>query len=249
MNKQVGPNRIEWTHFTSNPIGGCFHGCRWEMPNGEIARCYAEDAAESVASPSYPMGFEHLYWRPHMLKEWARVKEPSRIFVGSMSDVFGHWVPDEYINQVLDAAEAAYWHTFQFLTKNPVRVNNFDIPHNCWIGASTPPDFMWGKRLSHNQQERMLERTLKALDRVRVPWLSAEPLSWGILPVLKQYPEALRWIVIGAASNGKEKYPPRQEHVEPLVEWCDQKGIKIFMKGNLKSLSWAVKNWREEFPC
>ena len=44
---------------TWNPVAGCQHACRWNMPDGKIAECYAETTAEGVAAPSYPHGFEH----------------------------------------------------------------------------------------------------------------------------------------------------------------------------------------------
>lgn len=267
MNKQlkmkggmVVGRGIEWTQYTWNPIGGCLHACQWMMPNGEIANCYAEDVATRVAGSAYPQGFEHHYWHPERLAEPGRIATPAKIFVGSMADVFGHWVPAEQIQAVLDVARACPQHTFQFLTKNPLRLRRFDMPLNCWMGVSTPPDFMWNKPLSSNQKERLLETTLRELRECAIiprdsdyntvtTWLSAEPLSWDILPLLKQYPASLRWIVVGAASNGNTYYPPREEHVAPLVEWCALHSIKVFFKGNLKSLPWAASHWHEEFPA
>ncbi len=256
MNKQNrgnGKRGIEWTDYTWNPTGGCKHACQWQMPDGSIANCYAEDVAEGVASAVYPHGFEHHYWRPDKLGAPAKVKTPSKIFVGSMADVFGHWVPDEQIAQVLEVAKYhAPQHTYQFLTKNPKRVLNYTCHRNMWIGASTPPDFMWNKPLSEKQRYRLLHGTLSAfgeLLRDTVNWLSAEPLSWNIVPILEQYGNAyLNWIVIGAASNGNRYYPPAESDVRELVEYCDDYGIPVFFKGNLKSLAWAAENWREDFP-
>ena len=257
MNKQAkanGGRGIEWTDYTWNPIAGCFHACQWTMPDGAIANCYAEDTAEhSTAKAHYSQGFEHHYWKPERLVEPERVKTPSKIFVGSMADVFGHWVSDEQIREVLNVAQVrAQRHTYQFLTKNPRRyLGKFDFINNCWMGASTPPSFMWNKPLSALQQEKMLRVTLETFDQMDdepVTWLSAEPLSWDIVPILKDYPYAVDWIVIGAASNGAKYYPPKQEYVEDLVEHCDGLGISVFFKGNLRSLPWAAANWREDYP-
>lgn len=270
MNKQakvkngfVVGRGIEWTDFTWNPIAGCFHACQWTMPDGSIANCYAEDVADGVAGGAYPEGFEHDYWKPEILPEPERQKKPSKIFVGSMADIFGHWVPAAHIQAVLDACQAAPQHTFQFLTKNPKRVAEFInwIPANCWIGASTPPDFMWNKRLSHDQQTRMFGATLKALGYLKVQgittWISAEPLSWNVANGLRSeegwiadpYQSAVfDWIVVGAASNGNKFYPPKEYDVRQVVNYCDSEGIPVFFKGNLKSLKWAADNWREEFP-
>lgn len=255
MNKQAkanGGRGIEWCDYTWNPIRGCMHACQWMMPDGTIANCYAEDVAGRVASKAYPHGFEHHYWTPTLLGASARVAEPAKIFVGSMADVFGHWVPDEQIEQVLDVARSyAPWHTYIFLTKNPKRLHNFEFTNNCWLGASVPPDFMWNKRLGALQRERLLEKTLEALmlmPRKPITWMSAEPLSWDITAYLEDYPYAIDWIVIGAASNGPRYYPPDEAHVRKLVEYCDDAGVPVFFKGNLRSLPWAAANWREDFP-
>lgn len=223
------------------------------MPDGAIANCYAEDVADRLASHAYPQGFEHHYWTPKILGEPARVTTPSKIFVGSMADVFGHWVPDDQIEQVLNVARSyAPWHTYIFLTKNPKRLLTKGFTQNCWLGASSPPDFMWNKPLNADQRERMLRITLETFEEMlttQVTWLSAEPLSWDITPVLEDYPYAIDWIVIGAASNGKTYYPPEEYHVRKLVEFCDEHDTKVFFKGNLHSLPYAAANWREEFPA
>lgn len=261
MNKQLKLNKdgtvksrgIEWCDWTWNPIAGCFHACQWTMPDGTIANCYAEDVAERVAGAAYPDGFEHHYWKPELLVEPERVKKPSKIFVGSMADVFGHWVSDDQIHAVLNVPQTrAIDHTYQFLTKNPKRyLGHFDFTANCWMGASSPPDFMWNKPLTPLQREKMLRVTLETFDEMDdgpTTWLSAEPLSWDITPILRDHPYAVDWIVIGAASNGNRYYPPNEDYVRDLVDYCDDLGIAVFFKGNLRSLEWARNNWREDFP-
>jgi len=67
----------------------------------------------------YPKGFAptlHAY----TLTYPEQRKAPSNIFVCSMSDLFGAWVPDEWIERIFDACKRAPQHTYLFLTKNPV---------------------------------------------------------------------------------------------------------------------------------
>jgi len=224
------------------------------MPDGKVANCYAEDTAErSIVSKLYPNGFTHDYWFQERLEEPLKVAKPSGIFVGSMADVFGHWVKEERIKLVLEVCRKASQHIFQFLTKNPKRILDYKniIPNNCWMGASSPPDFMWNKRLSQQQQEKMLHTTLQTFGKFPIrltAWLSAEPLSWDIVPILEQYPHFIKWIVIGAASSGNRYFPPEETHVRRLVEFCSDLEIAVFFKGNLRSLKWASDHWREEFP-
>ncbi len=266
MNKQKTSETsrgIEWTDYTWNPIKGCLHGCSWNMPDGSIANCYAEDVANRVARTTYPEGFEHHYFEPKRLDEPAKLKTPSRIFVGSMADVFGHWVPGYHIDQVLEVCESCPQHTFQFLTKNPLRALNFPLPKNVWLGCSMPPDSMWGKPLSHTQKRRMFEKSLGVLGQLKVrgvtTWISAEPLSWDINPVLQseagwiadpyQCP-VFDWIVIGAASNGRKHIQPNESYLWKLRFYCIKHHIPIYMKGNLKkSLGVVFDVWHEEFPA
>lgn len=234
---------IEWCDFTWNPVRGCQHGCRWVMPDGSIAECYAETIAERVAQNAYPHGFEHHYWNPHVLDEPLKLKQPARIFLDSMSDLMGLWVPDEQVWKVLDICERAPQHTFQLLTKNAPRLREFRFPSNVWVGVSAPPSIMFGKKLSFAQQKRMVTRQVEMLHSVDVPvrWMSIEPLSFDIAPLLEN--SILQWAVIGAATNGRITYQPEPLWVENVLDVLDAQGTKVFFKGNL-----VWHKWREDFP-
>lgn len=252
-NGQIIGRGIEWTDWTWNPIGGCLHRCRWEMPDGSTAVCYAESTAEGVAQAAYPRGFASHYWRPEKLNEPAQLRTSSRVFVDSMADLFGHWVPQGQIEVVLAAMEAAPQHTFQSLTKNAPRLIPFAerLPRNLWVGVSSPPDQMWGRPLSREQQARMLNRALAILSFLRLEhqittWMSIEPLSWDITPILGQYPDALRWAVIGAATDGQAVHQPDVGHVRALLNVCDAQRVPVFFKGNLRGNE-AAAPWREFF--
>lgn len=234
---------IEWTDYTWNPVGGCKHACRWEMPDGTIAECYAETVAQRVAQRAYPHGFAHHYWRPDALEEPFALKKPAKIFLDSMSDLMGAWVPDDQVEQVLAICRRASWHSFQLLTKNAPRLLQFEFPPNVWVGVSAPPTFMFGRKLSLEQQRRMVARQIEILRQVNVPvrWMSIEPLSFDIAPLLSHAP--LEWAVIGAATNGPRTYQPEPEWVQHVLDVLDAQGTKVFFKGNL---DWEP--WREAFP-
>lgn len=252
MNKQLkkdGGRGIEWTDFTWNYIGGCKHRCRWRMPDGKIAICYAESTA-NVMQSGYPHGFEHHYVRPHMLDEPLRHKTPAKIFLDSMSDLMGQWVSDEEIQRVLDICRQAHWHVFQLLTKNAPRLAKFDLPKNVWAGVSAPPTFMFWKELTRDQQVRMVNKQLDTLAVLKsrghpVCWMSIEPLSFDIAAIFEEWIRddqtrahpgglPLDWAVIGAASNGSKHFQPDAKHVESAHEVLWQNGATIFHKGNLE---------------
>lgn len=234
---------IEWTDYTWNPVGGCKHGCRWVMPDGTVAECYAETVAGRVAQSTYPKGFDHIYWRPELLDKPLKVLKPARIFLDSMSDLMGVGVEDDQIEQVLDVCRSASWHTFQLLTKNAPRLLKFTIPDNVWVGVSAPPSIMFGRHLSLEQQSRMLKRSLEVLRNINVPvrWMSIEPLSFDIAPLLEE--SDLQWAVIGAATSGSKTYQPKAEWVEHVLDVLDRQETRVFFKGNL-----VWNSWREEFP-
>ncbi|HRF94541.1 MAG TPA: DUF5131 family protein [Aggregatilineales bacterium] len=246
MNKQAKSEKsrgIEWTDYTWNPVRGCLHGCRWHMPDGTIAVCYAETIAERVAQKAYPHGFEHHYWNPHVLDEPLKLKQPAKIFLDSMSDLMGSWVPKEEIEAVLDICRQAHWHDFQLLTKNAPRLQEFDFPENVWVGVSAPPSEMFGKPLNFDQQKRMVTRQMDILSKVsaKTRWMSIEPLSFDIAPLLVDSP--LEWVVIGAATNGVKTYQPHPDWIANVLQVMDTQNTPVFFKGNL-----VWDTWREEFP-
>lgn len=264
MNKQNPPKGIEWTRiridtaydvrhlpgYTWNPISGCMHDCEWVMPDGTVAQCYAKTVAERVAQKAYPHGFDHHYWHPERLDEPLRIKTGAGIFLDSMSDLMGHWVPEEQIRQVLDVCRRASWHTFLLLTKNPRRLLDFEFPENVWVGASSPPDSFWGNRLGETQQRRMLETALKSLAKVeaRIKWMSFEPYPRDYSDIIAAHPGALQWAVIGAASRGRELFDVNTSDLRKLLAVLDKRRVPVFYKGNMKINKFACYDWREEFP-
>lgn len=261
MNKQKPPKGIEWTRikrgnngtavelsgYTWNPTAGCFHGCTWKMPDGSIAECYAKTVAERVASRTYEQGFEHHYWRPDALTEPLRIKHPSGIFVGSMADLFGHWVPEEQIRQVLNVMTQADWHIFQTLSKYPIRLPDFNpYPSNVWVGVSLPA----GHLMKPQGGARALKVFLRHMQNIDagIRFMSIEPLWFDVAPVFEAWLQEhdrlpFEWAIIGAASNGPIVYQPEAAWVQSLLDILDAQEIPVFFKGNLR---WH--DWRDAFP-
>lgn len=256
MNKQKTGAGIEWTQpfgrtgYTWNPIAGCHHDCQWNMPDGTTAICYAKTVAERLAQQAYPHGFAHHYWHPERLDEPRRITTPAGIFLDSMSDLMGAWVPQDQIQHVLDVCRQTPQHIYFLLTKNAPRLKQFTFPDNVWVGASMPPDSINRKALLPHQQRQMLRIILRTLHSVNasVKWMSFEPLSWDVADMVADHPGALNWSVIGAASNGRNQYPPEEAHVKALLTVLGQQQVPVFYKGNMASLAMTRTDWRAEFP-
>lgn len=107
-------------------------------------------------------------------------------------------------------------------------------------------------KLTEQQRWQMMHKTFEVFTAIKkaqpnvVTWISAEPLTFDLGWFLTLY--SVDWIVIGAASEGRNYYPPDVGLVQSLVNMADYSGTKVFFKGNMKSLPWAAQNWREEFP-
>jgi protein gp37 len=185
LNKQENAD-IEWADWSWNPVTGCLHDCPY---------CYARNIAFHI----YPaeVGFAPTLW-PGRLSVPAHQAVPEQakeriaqknIFTCSMADLFGRWVPSEWIEAVFATVRASPDWNFLFLTKFPNRLSEFDIPANAWMGTTV------------DLQARVANAE-KAFLNVKAPvrWLSIEPM---IEPLKFNRLDLFDWVVIGGASPSK----------------------------------------------
>ncbi len=114
---------------TWNPVTGCLHYCRY---------CWARRLAETRLKNSkrYSNGFT-----PRLNKEeFSKRFKGGVVFVSDMGDLFGEFIPDEWIEMVLKHVRKFPNTFFLFLTKNPSRYHNFDFPENVILGATIETD-------------------------------------------------------------------------------------------------------------
>ncbi|MFZ0559149.1 MAG: DUF5131 family protein [Methylovirgula sp.] len=102
---------IEWTDATWNPTSGCSkitRGCDF---------CYTERFSErfrGVPGHAFENGFDPTL-RLERLAQPLNWRQPRRVFVNSMSDLFHKEVPRTFIDAVFDTMEAADWDTSTFI--------------------------------------------------------------------------------------------------------------------------------------
>jgi len=205
---------IEWTDATWNPVTGCTKispGC---------AHCYAERIAlrlQAMEQPRYRNGFE-LTLQPDLLEQPLRWKRPRFVFVNSMSDLFHHGVPADYIRRTFEVMGKAHWHVFQVLTKRADRLAELapELPWsaNLWMGVSVE-NARFTYRIDH----------LRGTD-ARVKFLSLEPLL-GPLPRLDL--RGVHWVIVGGES-GPGARPIEESWVLDIRDQCLAAGIPFFFK-------------------
>jgi protein gp37 len=227
---------IEWTDETWNPLRGCSRksqGC---------VHCYAEPIAARFSGKGQPYeGLAHFVTRPDGSREarWTgtvamaddrvltqplRWREPRKVFVNSMSDLFHEDVPDEWIDRIFAVMALAPQHTFQILTKRPERmrawfaerwqgttaakIGDLEIPAGKETGRQSRVEFecepllqQFGLADTENDEMWTAEGDCKAMQ-----WQWPLPNVWlGVstedqaaaderIPILLDTPAAVRWI-------------------------------------------------------
>lgn len=207
---------IEWARWSWNPVTGCKHECPY---------CYARD----IANRFYDQGFEPTFHEYRLTapnnkkvpKKAANDIAERNVFVCSMADLFGEWVEQEWINQVLDAVRDSPQWNYIFLTKNPIRMINIDWPNNVWAGTT----------VDCQARVPIAERTFEQIV-APVRFVSCEPM---LEPIKFNSMSMFDWIIIGGCSknSGTPAFQPDWLWVEDLIKQARQFGCKIYFKPNL----------------
>ena len=213
-------SNIGWAAWSWNPVTGCLG----PAGDGKLCPyCYANRMTQRFGQSFKPTFHPERLYAPRNTK--ISRDSNNRVFVCSMGELFGPWVPDEWICQVLDVVHANPQFTFLFLTKCPERLPTLQWPQNAWIGATI------------DQQKRVVAVTdaFEELQHIKDQgklFISCEPL----LENLELYPElmeTLDWIIIGAKSQGKTKIQPEMIWVENILNIARDYEVSVWFKDNL----------------
>lgn len=195
-----------------------------------------DETGAFVRNTPYPKGFAPTL-HSYKLDEPVKHQAPARIFVCSMADLFGDWVPDDWIMRVFDACCDVPRHRYLFLTKNPARYAKLAragmLPKrdNFWYGSTL--DSMKSRRYPG----RILDHT----------FVSIEPLTERMDVGLGSF-GGDEWIIIGAETgNRKGKVIPEKEWVDTICTAADLTHAAVFMKDSLIPIV-GEENMRREFP-
>ena len=230
---------IEWTDATWNPLLAKRRdnekvGFHCVKVGSECSNCYAEsinlrnlphsgnglpytkDSGEKV---------EILLSEKKMLQpiQW---RKPRKIFVCSMTDLFGEFVPFNLIDEVFRVIQTRPDHTFQILTKRPELAleycNQRDtrMPDNVWMGATAGRFDVARRRLPYLAQIP-----------ARVRYVSAEPLLGPVDFSFLWRPDKcpIHWLIAGGES-GRRARMSHPNWFRQVRDYCDKSHIPFFFK-------------------
>ncbi len=96
---------------------------------------YQNDGDERTSGPGFGLTLHE-----DALSVPLRWVTPRVVFVNSMSDLFHARVPTDFIERVFDVMASTRRHTYQILTKRPLRLArlapSLRWPDNVWMGVS-----------------------------------------------------------------------------------------------------------------
>lgn len=257
--------KIDWCDSSWNPVTGCQHDCEYCYARSLANRYggFDHDEDKNPVGNQFVIGVQELDKPKHIMRKnglhkapypWfflptlhryrldqpSKWSEPRTIFVCSMADLFGKWVPDEWIEAVINACIAAPQHRYLFLTKNPARymhlIANGIIPENqpnFWFGSTaTIPEmeFFWCDEVN----------TFVSIEPILAPF--EDLTDEGIDPASKT-----NWIIVGAETgNRKNKVIPQKSWIDEIVSAAKKAGTPVFMKESLREI--MGDDFIQQFP-
>ena len=216
-------NPIRFRNLETGKIG---HHCQKISPG--CANCYA-----STMQKPYLSGLEYIatnrdkgemFLDEKALDQVMRRKKPTGYFWCDMTDLFGEWVPDEWIERCFTVMGLTPQHRHFVLTKRSDRMRDWALcdyafsPYrplrNVWLGVSVEDQQRADERIPH------LLATPAA-----VRFLSVEPL---LGPVDLKFVGA-DWVIVGGES-GPGARPCSMEWIRSIVQQCELASVPCFVK-------------------
>jgi protein gp37 len=119
---------------TWNPVSGCVKlsgGCRF---------CYAERISQHYGTTTLPWNQANIpanvKLHPSRLTIPLHWREPREVFAGSMTDLFGDFVPEAYLAQIFAVMALSQRHRFMIITKRAERLRDSLNDPDFWAQVS-----------------------------------------------------------------------------------------------------------------
>jgi protein gp37 len=212
----VGETSIEWTNFSVNPFrarlpgagskggysSGVGHYCEKVSPG--CKNCYSSATQPRFGLPQFQEqrnGVVEPFFDASKLTEVLRRKAPTKWFWCDMTDMFGDWVPFEWVAACFGVMAATPQHTHQVLTKRPARALEFFrwLQDKTDRGHMDPSSRCWSEAMRATEHDPVVRAVSP-----RPPWpLPNVHLGVSVedqrraderIPLLLQCPAAVRWV-------------------------------------------------------
>ena len=236
--------KIEWTDSSWNPITGCYNDCPYcyarriahrmegcdnapeEIKQREIIylrrRLTYTDKRGKTRAASYPFGFKPTF-HEYRLFHPKKGSYGKTIFVCSMADMFGPWIPDEWIAKVFDECQEAPEHRYLFLTKYPER----------YIKLADAGHLPQGDMYWYGSTATGPSKPVFYADEYNT-FVSVEPILEPFRGSISDIGHKVDWAIFGAETgNRKDKVVPERWWIEDAVALFKEAGKPVFMKDSM----------------
>jgi protein gp37 len=232
---------ISWANKTWNVIAGC------KKVSPACKSCYAifvGNSNEEKGIPKYK-GLTTIStngkpeWtgkvnvaKEKMFNDPKRWKEPSIIFVNSMSDLFYEEVSKELVFKIFDKMLDYNWHKYLVLTKRSERMKEVIDKYCDARNLDVLPDFIWIGVSVEDNKRAALRLPYLASSRISVRFVSCEPLLEEV--DFSKYP-LMDWYITGGESveigyDPKDARPFDVNWARNIRDFCKESGVAFHMK-------------------
>lgn len=255
---------IEWCDHSINPIrarlkatGAVGHYC--EKITSGCTNCYSSTMQQRFQMPSFGGGQKRddveIFLDESKLLEVRRRRKPTRYFWCDMTDFFGEWMRQEWLEKCFATMDTTPQHTHVLLTKRPENIRrmwpdnhapmgpgeyrralagpgNVNARPNVWLGCSVSDQATADEAIPH---------LLKSRDLSPVLFLSAEPLlsaielsdvsrrADAVAQVGRPALSGISWLIVGGES-GHNARPCHVDWIRSIVRQCAAASVPCFVK-------------------
>ncbi|MBW2264634.1 MAG: DUF5131 family protein [Deltaproteobacteria bacterium] len=218
FNRQWEKSILQWCKWSWDPITGCEHDCKYCAAIEVVRKWYSQTRNKAYSSFSprlWPERFDAPYNTPIPQDNTSGNRN---VFLGGLGDMFGDWVGNEHIEEILNIIRDTPQWNYIMLTKNPERYLDFSIPSNCWLGVKV-------------DRQKEVKPAIDCFSRIKasIRFVSCDPmLEWLHFSTL----ECFEWIIVGSQPKTKDKqaFIPPSVWVSGLARQARALGCKVFAK-------------------
>jgi protein gp37 len=202
-----------------------------------------------MGQEKYAGCFDNVVIHPTVWQEVKKWKEPTRVFLNSMSDTFHEDVPWWYIAWMFENMNRYSQHTWQVLTKRAARME--ELLNHRGLGIKFTPNIWMGVTVESQKYLARISHLAKV--RAKVKFVSFEPLlgpidlsalvehmapfdlqeyrgPGGAVALSDSVPRLpFHWAIIGGESGPRPR-PMQEEWVRDLIAQLTRCGVKVFYK-------------------